>query len=81
MREMALPACALRAVEVRLKLVSNEGHFNLDGETGFPPYLSSHCSGVTEICHVALPAHALRAVEVRLKWVINALKTKRICFI
>jgi hypothetical protein len=37
----------------------------------FCPYLPSHCSEVTEICHMALTAHALEGVEVRLKSVGN----------
>jgi hypothetical protein len=68
---VALPAHALRAVEVRLKSVSNEGHFTLAVGTIFLPYLPSHCCGVKEICHVAVPAHALRAVQVRMKLVSN----------
>jgi hypothetical protein len=35
---MALPAHALRAVQVRLELVSNEGHFTLEPETIFRPH-------------------------------------------
>jgi hypothetical protein len=67
----ALPTQALRAVQVRLKSVSNEGHFTLEAETNFRPYLPSHCSGVTDICHLGISAHALRAVSVRLKSVSN----------
>jgi hypothetical protein len=58
-------------VKVRLKWVSNEGHFTLEAERVFCPYHLSHRSGVTEICDMALPAHALQAVQVRLKSVTN----------
>jgi hypothetical protein len=58
-------------MQVKLKTVSNEGHFILEAETVFPPYLPSHCSGATEMCHVALPAHALQSVQVRLSLVSN----------
>jgi hypothetical protein len=36
---MALPAHVLQAVHVRLKSVSNEGHFTLGVEKVFRPYL------------------------------------------
>jgi hypothetical protein len=39
----------LRAVQVRLKSVNNEGHFTLQVETAFRPDIPSLCSGVTEI--------------------------------
>jgi hypothetical protein len=68
---MTLAAHALLPLQVRLKLVSNEGHFTLDAKTVFRPYFLSHCSGVNEICHFPLPAYALRAVQVRLKSVRN----------
>jgi hypothetical protein len=58
-------------VQVRLKSVSNEGHFTLEAETLLRSYLPLHCRGVTEIYHMALPAHALRAVQVTLKSVGN----------
>jgi hypothetical protein len=58
-------------VQVSLKSVSNEGHFTVEAETVFRPYLLSNCSGVNEICNMALPAHVLRAVQVRLKSVSN----------
>jgi hypothetical protein len=45
---MVLPAHALQPVRVRLKSVSNEGHFTLEAETVFRPYLPYDCSGVTE---------------------------------
>jgi hypothetical protein len=64
---MALPVHVLHSVKVRLKSVSNEGHFTLAAETVFRPYLPAHSSGVTEICHMVHPAHALRAVQVWLK--------------
>jgi hypothetical protein len=68
---MTLSANALQAVHVRLISVSNEGHFTLEAETVFRPYLPSHWSGVTKICHMALPAHALLTVQVRLMSVSN----------
>jgi hypothetical protein len=64
---MALPAHALRAVQVVLKSVGNEVCFTLEAETVFRPYLPSHCSCLNEISHMAPLAHALRAVQVRLK--------------
>jgi hypothetical protein len=45
---MALPTHALRAVQVRLKSVGNEGYFSLEAEKVFRPYLPSDWSGVTE---------------------------------
>jgi hypothetical protein len=68
---MVFPAHTLRVVQVRLKAGSNEGHFTLQAETAFHPCLPSHCSGVTEICHMALSAHALRGLQVRLQTVSN----------
>jgi hypothetical protein len=66
-----LPAHALRPVHVRLKSVSKEGNFTLEVKTVSRQCLTSHCSGVLEICQVALPAHALQGVQVRLKSVNN----------
>jgi hypothetical protein len=64
--------CALlHAVQVRLKSVSNEGHFTLEAETVIRPYLPSHCSGVTEKFHVALSAHALQAAQFTLTPISN----------
>jgi hypothetical protein len=63
---VAPSAHASHEVVVRLKSYSNEGHFTLETETVFRPYLLSHCSLVTEIYHVTHPAHALRAVQVRM---------------
>jgi hypothetical protein len=63
---VALPVHALLAVRVRLKPVCNEGHFIHVVETVSRPYLSSHCSGVTEISHMALTGDALCAVQLRL---------------
>jgi hypothetical protein len=68
---MALSAHAPEAVEVMVKAVSNEGHFMLEAETVFRPYLTSHCSGESEICHMVLLAHALRAEQITLKSVSN----------
>jgi hypothetical protein len=45
---MVLTAHALQAVLVRLKALSNKGHFTLEVETVFHPYLSNDCNGVTE---------------------------------
>jgi hypothetical protein len=70
-RHMATPAHALQVLHVRLKSVSNEGHFTPEARTVFLSYLPRLCSGVTEICYMALPAHALEAVQVRLKSVSN----------
>jgi hypothetical protein len=53
MYQIDLPAHALRPVHVTLKSVSNEGNFTLEVETLFPQCLTSHCSGVLEICQVA----------------------------
>jgi hypothetical protein len=53
-----LPAHALQIMQVRFMLVSNEGHFTLEAKTVFRPYVFSHWSWVTDICHMALPAHA-----------------------
>jgi hypothetical protein len=55
---MALHTHALQLLQGWSKSVSNEGHFTLEAETVFSPYLPSHCSGVTEICHMAIPAQA-----------------------
>jgi hypothetical protein len=59
---MILTAHALQALQVRLKSVSNEGHFTFEAETVFRPYLAYDCSGVTEKYHIVLPAHALQGV-------------------
>jgi hypothetical protein len=69
---MALPTHSLRAVQVRLKSVSNEGHFTLEAEIFFCPYLPSHCSGVSDIYHIKLPAHVLSRVQVTIKSVSNS---------
>jgi hypothetical protein len=66
-----LPAHALLAVKVRLKSVSNKGHFTLGTERVFRSHLSSHCSGVSEICYMAPPGHSLRVMQVRLTSVSN----------
>jgi hypothetical protein len=58
---MEIPAHVLRAVQVRLKSASNEGQLTLEDEKVFRPYLTSQCSGVTEIRHMALPANVLQA--------------------
>jgi hypothetical protein len=68
---VALPAHALRTLQVRVKSVRNKGHFTLDAETVVFPSVPSHCSGVIEIWHMALPVHALHAVQVRLMSVSN----------
>jgi hypothetical protein len=41
--------------------------FTLEVETLFRAYLSSHCSGVTEICNEALTADVSFTVQVMLK--------------
>jgi hypothetical protein len=64
---VALSVRVVKAVEVRLKSVSNGGQFTLGAETVSCPYLSSHCSRVTVTPHVAHPVHELRAVEVKFK--------------
>jgi hypothetical protein len=58
-------------VLVRLQSVSNEGHFTVEAETVFHPYLASPSSKVSESSHVILPAQALQAVQVTLKSVSN----------
>jgi hypothetical protein len=58
-------------MQVRLKSLINEGHFTREAKKVLHPFLPSHCSGVTEICHMALSAQVLSAVHVRLKSVIN----------
>jgi hypothetical protein len=68
---MVLPAHALQAVQVTLKLASNEGHFTLEAETVFRPYLPYDSSGVTEEYHMVLPAHVLQAEQLRMKSVSN----------
>jgi hypothetical protein len=45
---MVLSAHALRAVQVRLKSVSKEGHFTLEAEIVFRPYLTQDSGVVTE---------------------------------
>jgi hypothetical protein len=68
---MVVPAHAQQAVQRRLNAVSKEGHFPLQVETVFSPYLPSHCSGATKICDMAFHAHALKAVQVTLKSASN----------
>jgi hypothetical protein len=68
---MALSVHALQVRQVRLKSVSNQGHFTHEAERVFRLYLPSHWSGVTEIRHMVFPAHVLLAVQVRLKSVSN----------
>jgi hypothetical protein len=68
---MALCAQASHALQLRLKLDSNEVHFTLEALTIFPHYLTSHCSGETDVHKIALPAHGLKAKQVRLKLVGN----------
>jgi hypothetical protein len=43
---------------------SNVGHFNLDAETVFRPYLASHCCKVDQTPRFVLPPYATRAVHV-----------------
>jgi hypothetical protein len=45
---MVVAAHALQAMEVRLKSVSKEGHFSLQTEKIFRPYLPQDSSVVTE---------------------------------
>jgi hypothetical protein len=59
MRHMAPPANALQAEYVSLKSVSNEGHFTLEAETVFRPYVASRFGEVIKNLHLALPAHPL----------------------
>jgi hypothetical protein len=61
-----MSAHALKTVQVRLKLVSNEGYFTSDVKTVFRLYLPYDCSGVTEKYHKVLPAHDLQAVRLKL---------------
>jgi hypothetical protein len=51
---------APQALQIMLKSVSNEGHFTIEAEKVFPPYLASQWSWVKEICNVALAAQALK---------------------
>jgi hypothetical protein len=62
---------ALQAVQVRLKSVSNEGHFTLEAETVFRMYLLTNCCGFTEISHIALSTNLLQEVQFMLKSVSN----------
>jgi hypothetical protein len=68
---MALPAHAVRAMQIRLNSVSNEGRFTLQAETIFRPILSTHCTAVTEIRHMSPNVNQLQAVHFRLKSVCN----------
>jgi hypothetical protein len=52
---------------VRLKSVSNEGHFTLVAATVFLPYPIWYCRGVTEIYQVTFLVHGYCAVQARLK--------------
>jgi hypothetical protein len=61
-----LCACAT-SIASYVEVVSNEGHFNLEAEIFFCPYLPSHWSGVSDIYHIELPMLALSAVQGRLK--------------
>jgi hypothetical protein len=45
---MVLHAYALQAVQLRVKSLSNEGHFTLQAETVSRPYLPQDSSVVTE---------------------------------
>jgi hypothetical protein len=68
---MVLPAHALKAVQIRLKSVSNEGHFNHEVERVLRLYLPYDCSGVTEEYHMVFSAHAIQPGQIRLKWNSN----------
>jgi hypothetical protein len=68
---MAPPRHATQRKQVWLKSGYNEGHFTLQAETVFRPYLPSHCSGVGQIYHMAHTAHVLRAVYISLNWESN----------
>jgi hypothetical protein len=46
------------------KSVTNEGHFTLDAERVFDPFLAALCRRVTETTHGFLPAHGLQGVQV-----------------
>jgi hypothetical protein len=63
-RHMPIPAHALPAVQFRLKSVCNEGHFTLETETVFHPYLPWYCSAVTETSLLAVPVCGLAAMQV-----------------
>jgi hypothetical protein len=69
--DVTFPAHASHAVQVRLKSDSNEGHFILEAERVFHPFLPWHCSGVTEIYEMEPPVQVIEAVQVRLKSVYN----------
>jgi hypothetical protein len=68
---MVLPAHAVKSVQVYLKAVSNEGHFTLEVETVFRPYLPYDWSGVTEQYQMVLTVPGLQAVQDMLKSVSN----------
>jgi hypothetical protein len=68
---MVVSAHAQQAVQVRVKTVSNEGHFTIEAETVFRSYVPSHSSEVTEVSNKALPTCALRAMQVRLRSISN----------
>jgi hypothetical protein len=51
-------------VHVWSRWACNDGHFTLDGRTGFLSYLALHDSGVTKTSHMALAAHAAEALQV-----------------
>jgi hypothetical protein len=68
---MVPTAHVLQAVQVTLSAVSNEGHFTVEVETVFLPYLPKVWNGLTERWHMVPTAHVLEAVEVTLKVVSN----------
>jgi hypothetical protein len=66
---LALLTSPLQAVQVGSQSVGNEGHFALEAETVFRPYVERLCSGVTDTTHPALSARALDAEQDWSKWV------------
>jgi hypothetical protein len=60
---LALFTHALQAWQLWTQSVSSEGHFTLETESVFRPYLASHYSGVTQTSNMAVPPHAPQPVE------------------
>jgi hypothetical protein len=60
----ALPALSLEPLPVWSKSVTNEVHFTFYANTVSRPYLSSHCTEVTEILNVVLSSHELQVMHV-----------------
>jgi hypothetical protein len=68
---VAPPAHALTALQVRLMSVSNQGHFTLEVGTVFHPYVPWTCSGVIQIYCMTHSVHAPQAVQFMVNSVSN----------